>query len=359
MAEVNMEELLNCALCPNICRCECPVLQVLGREAVAPSGKARLSAMLQQEQLAWDEEVLEAVSNCLGCRGCTIHCPFPELNLCDELLYTRLTAKVAGVGLPQADPYLGNLKKYSSPYGQKTKPAAAANKGAEVLYFAGCTSMANHPESIEAARYLLEKAGVPYQMIDEDCCGYPAQVWGDEDLARQLAAENRLKFVESGAKTLVTNCPECWLAFTARYPSWEEELPLEVIDGPSYFLDLIRKERLRPGESGLSEVSYHDPCIWARTAEKVAEPREIIKSIPGIAINEPFASKERTRCCGGGSMFQLTFPQTSAAIARRRLEEFPEETAIVTACPFCREGLLQEGRQVFELIELLARACGK
>ncbi len=359
MAEVNMEELLNCALCPNICRCECPVLQTLGREAVAPSGKARFSAMLQQDQLAWDEEVLEAVSNCLGCRGCTIHCPFPELNLCDELLFTRLTAKAAGVGLPLTDPCLNNLKKYSSPYGQKTRPAASANKGAEVLYFAGCTSMANHPESIEAARYLLEQAGAAYQMIDEDCCGYPAQVWGDEELARQLAAENKRKFIESGAVTVVTNCPECWLAFTVRYPSWEEDLPLEVIDGPSYFLDLIRQGRLKPGTGGLSKVSYHDPCIWARTAEKVDEPREILKSIPSLKIEEPFSNKERTRCCGGGSMFQLTFPQTAAAIARRRLEEFPPETTVVTACPYCREGLLQEGGQVFELVELLARACGQ
>ena len=359
MAEVNMEELHNCALCPNICRSECPVLQVLGREAVAPSGKAKFSVMLQKDQLTWDEEVLEAVSNCLGCRGCTIHCPFhPDLNLCDELLFTRLTARDAGVCLPLADPCLSNLKKYSSPYGQKTGPAVTANEGAKVLYFAGCTSMANHQESIEAARYLLEQAGVDYQMIDEDCCGYPAQVWGDEELARQLAAENRRKFMESGAQTLVTNCPECWLAFTVRYPSWKEDLPLEVVDGPSYFLDLINEGLLSPGESGLGAVSYHDPCIWARTAEKVDEPRKILKSIPGLKIEEPYSNKGLTRCCGGGSMFQLTFPQTAAAIAGRRLEEFPAGTTIVTACPFCREGLLQDGRQVLELVELLAGACG-
>lgn len=358
MAEVNMEQLLNCALCPNLCRCDCPVLQALGREAVAPAGKARLAAMIKEGHLAWSEEILEAVANCLGCRGCTVLCPFSDLNLCDELLNTRLTAKADGVSLPACDPYLNNLRKYGSPYGQKNEPAPAPGRGAEVLFFAGCTTRANHPASIRAAAFLLDQAGVSYQMIDEDCCGYPAETWGDEALARQLAAENRRKIVAGGASILVTNCPECWHTFSERYPAWEQQLPLEIIDGPSFFLRLVRDGRLNPQESDLGAVSYHDPCIWARTAEKVAEPREILKAIPGLVIEEPRVYGECTRCCGGGSMFQLSFPQTAAAVARRRLEDFPDRTAIITACPFCREGLLQDGREVYELVELLARSCG-
>lgn len=366
MAEVNMEQLLNCALCPNMCRNECPVLQILGREAVAPSGKARISAMIKEGHLAWDEAMLEATSNCLGCRGCTIHCPFPELNLCDELLFTRLTAKADGVGLPACEPYLNNLKKYSSPYGQKTGVVVKPDQGAEVLIFNGCTSLANNPASVEAVRSLLNRAGVSYQMIDEDCCGYPAEVWGDKELARQLAAENNRKFTESGAKKLIINCPECWSTFTRRYPDWDQQVPLEIIDGPTFFLQLIRDGHLQPTQSGLPDekidsgkkmVSYHDPCIWARTAEKTEQPPEILQSIPGITVQEPFTSGACTRCCGGGSMFQLSFPRTASAIARRRLEEFPEGAVLVTACPFCREGLFQDGRPVLELVELLDRAC--
>ena len=358
MAEVNMENLLNCALCPNLCRCDCPVLNVLGREAVSPAGKARLSAMLQQNHLSWSKEILEAVSNCLGCRSCTILCPFSELNLCEELLNTRLTAKAAGVTLPECESYLSNLKKYGSPYGQKSEPHPLENKGAEVLYFAGCTARANNPGSIEAARFLFEKAGVAYQMISEDCCGYPAEVWGDEELAAQLAAENRRKFEESGASVLVTNCPECWFTFSERYPLLKRQLKLEIVDGPSYFLGLLRQKRLKPEAVNLSKVSYHDPCIWARTAKKVKEPREIIDAVPGLIFEEPRRSGECTRCCGGGSMFQLSFPQTASAIAGKRLEDFTADNAIITACPFCREGLLREGRVVMELVELLARACG-
>jgi Fe-S oxidoreductase len=358
MAEVNMEELMNCALCPNLCRCDCPVLKATGREAVAPAGKARLSAMICRDHLAWSEEILEATANCLGCRNCTILCPFfPDLNLCDELLNTRLEAKEAGVILSSCQPYLANLRKYSSPYGQKNAAKAGSDQS-EILFFAGCTSAANNPGSIEAACFLLDKAGVAYQMIDEDCCGYPAEVWGDEELARQLAAENARKFSESGALKLVTNCPECWDVFTRRYEGWGQKLSLEVIDGPSFLLKLIEEGRLELKETGLGEISYHDPCIWARTAEKISEPREIMKNIPGLKVQDPLNSGKSTSCCGGGSMFQLSFPETAAAIARRRLEDFPSAGAIITACPFCREGLMQEGRQVLELVEMLALSSG-
>jgi len=362
MGQVNMEQLLNCAYCPNMCRNECPVVQALGREAVAPSGKARTAALIGQGYLEWSEEMLEAVANCLACRGCTIHCPFDELNLCDELLFSRIPARNKGVSLPGIEPYLNNLRKYSSPYGQKTGSVIKRHQDPEVLVFNGCTSLANNPASIEAASSLLEKAGVSFCMIEEDCCGYPAEAWGDLELACQLACENKRKFTETGASILVTNCPECWSVFNNRYPGWEQTLPLQIMDGPSYFLQLIREGRLKPDledpEAGKEyKVSYHDPCIWARTAEKIDEPREILRSIPGLLLKEPAAFGTGTRCCGGGSMFQLSFPGTASAIARRRLDEFPGNTSIVTACPFCREGLLQNGYPVKELVELLDQYC--
>lgn len=357
MAEINREELLNCALCPNMCRCECPVVQAAGREAVAPSGKARLAAMLNDQRLPWQEDYLDALSGCLGCSGCTIHCPFDELSLCDELRLSRLAAKSSDVALPERVPYLNNLRNYGSPYGRKPDNSYKKGGRGDVLFFSGCTSLTNHARSIDAALALLDTAGIEWQMIEEDCCGFPAEVWGDLGLARQLAEENRRKIAESGASALVTNCPECWLVFSDRYPDWGLELDLEIIDGPTYFLNLIRDGRLQPGETGFKTVTYHDPCIWARTAKKTGEPREILQKIPGLILEEAYRHSELTRCCGGGNMFQLAFPAKAAAIADKRLAEMPGDAQIVTACPFCREGLNREGRQVYELVELLAKAC--
>lgn len=359
MAQVNREQLLNCALCPNMCRCECPVVQAWGKEAVSPAGKARLAHLLLESKVAWSEEALEALSFCVGCRGCQTLCPFPELDLAEELLAARQTAASAELRLNTIVPYLNNLKKYGSPYGSGKSLPPAGEKGAEVLYFAGCTAAANNPEVVETALALLNKAAVSYQTLGEEfCCGYPAEIWGDQSLARQLAADNLERFTKSGAKKLVTGCPECRWIFTCRYAEWGLELPMPVVDSTSFFLDLLREGRLQPRRvDGVDTVTYHDPCLRARLEEDWEQPRELLGLIPGLSLIEADPAKEKTRCCGGGQMAQLTFSGLAEKMARRRLPELPCASAVLTDCPFCRESLQVGGGNVMELVELLGKAC--
>lgn len=362
MEKVNRDKLLDCALCPNMCRCECPVVQAAGREAVAPAGKARLAHLLLEGRLSWDGELLEAVSSCTGCRGCALLCPFPELDLPEELLAARLETGEKAACPARAAPYMNNLKKFGSPYGPRTAVPVDKTMPVDVLFFAGCTAPANNPASVEATIALMERAGVSCRMLDEEfCCGYPAFVWGDEALARKLADENRGRMAASGAANLVTNCPECWHTFSTRYPAWELELPLTVVDSTSFLLELVRQGRLEPRPvdgNGPLNVTYHDPCIWARVEEKVEQPRQLLSSIPGIKLVEPERSRNLSRCCGGGQMLQLTQPALAEAMAGNRLTEMPSTAdTIVTTCPFCREGLKTGGASVLELVELLAQKC--
>ncbi len=358
MAEVKRDQLLNCALCPNMCRCECPVTQAWGREAVSPAGKARLAHMLLEEKIAWSEELLEALSACTGCRGCMSLCPFPELDLAEELLNARQGAAHCGVSLQNTIPYLNNLKKYGSPYGSEKGSATRGSQNPEVLFFVGCTAQANNPGLVQTALALFEKAGVACATIEEFCCGYPAEVWGDTDLARQLAESNLERMANSGAATLVTGCPECWHTFTHSYDQWGLKLPMPVVDSTSYFLKLIQEGRLKPRRvEGLETAVYHDPCLFSRVEKMWREPRELLNKIPGLTLVEAPNAGEKTRCCGGGMMAQLTFPSLAAEMAKRRQKELPSAGAVVTACPFCRESLQLGGKETLELVELLGKAC--
>lgn len=358
MAEVNRELLLDCAICPNMCRCECPVDREWGREASSPAGKARLAHLLLEGHIGWEGDLLEALSACLGCRGCQLLCPFPELDLAEELLRARTEACPPGFILPAAVPYLNNLKKFGSPYGPR--PAALEDppgEAPEVLYFVNCTAQANNPASQQITLRLLQAAGVSYRVLDQYCCGYPAQIWGDLKLARQLAEENAARMARSGAAVLLTDCPECWHTFTVRYPRWDCDPGRPVIDTATFFLELVRQGRLKPERiEGIGAVTYHDPCIWARVAERCDAPRELLRSIPGLDLHEAHPAGRETRCCGGGGMFQLTFPERSARMARQRRSELPSGAAVITACPFCRENLQVDGGAALDLSELLGRA---
>jgi len=359
MAQINREQLLNCALCPNMCRCECPVVQAWGKEAVSPAGKARLAHLLLESKFDWSEEALEALSACVGCRGCKTLCPFPELDLAEELLAVRREPGAADLRLPGTVPYLNHLKKYGSPYGPGKTSVPAGEKGAAVLFFAGCTAAANNPAVMDTAQALLQKAGIHFQTWGEEfCCGYPAEIWGDIDLACRLAVDNLERISAGGAEKLITGCPECRWTFTRRYRVWGLELPLPVVDSTAFFLELIREGRLKPrAVEGVHTVTYHDPCLRARLEEDWEPPRELIAQIPGLALTEPVFSKDKSRCCGGGQMTQLIFPSLAEKMARCRLAELPEVSTILTDCPFCRESLQVGGGRVMELVELLGKSC--
>ena len=158
---------------------------------------------------------------------------------------------------------------------------------------------------------------------------------------------------QSGASLLLTDCPECWHTYALSGLG----ISAGATRGRYGYIFLTVQERLKPGRlEEISTVTYHDPCIWARVAEKCAAPRELLQQIPGLVLHEARPARRETRCCGGGAMFQLTFPERSAAIARQRLGELPPSDVLVTSCPFCRENLQVGGGKVLDLVELLGRA---
>ena len=70
-------------------------------------------------------------------------------------------------------------------------------------------------------------------------------------------------------------------------------------------------------------------------------------------------SKLETRCCGAGGGFPLAFPELSASLGKRRLEEVRAANVdiLATACPTCYihlRNLAEEDLKVEEITVLLA-----
>ena len=72
---------------------------------------------------------------------------------------------------------------------------------------------------------------------------------------------------------------------------------------------MLAKQRLVPIKELNKKVAYHDPCALGRKNGVYDEPREVLKSIPGLELVEiPNFNRENSICCGGGKVLAVACP---------------------------------------------------
>jgi len=74
------------------------------------------------------------------------------------------------------------------------------------------------------------------------------------------------------------------------------------------------------------------------TSGLYAQPRNILKAIPGLTFVEMPRTRENSFCCGAGRGTKEAFPDLANFSANQRLEEVREvgAEALVSACPWCK-----------------------
>ncbi len=133
----------------------------------------------------------------------------------------------------------------------------------------------------------------------------------------------------------------------------------KIIDFSSFMANVLK---ISPEEfKGTGEkVAYHAPCHLCRGLQVVEEPRKLIE----IAGYEYVQSKDEDVCCGFGGSYSVDFPEISAEILKKKLDNIEEVDAelLVTDCPGCviqlRGGMDKRGTkiQVRHIAEILAEA---
>lgn len=379
----DLKQITNCALCPNMCRFACPVAQTVRSEAVTPSGKARIAYLMAHGHLGPSAESYSYLYQCLLCGACKEQCPFAELDLAEELEFFRARATADAMTPTAAVDLVARLNRDGTIFEPDASSGLSGAERFDVLYFRGCATRGRHAEIEGAVRALLDAAGVSWGTLsDERCCGFPAACFGYHRDAGRMAVETAAAIKASGAKVLLTGCPECYDGFTRKYPEHGLKLGVEVRHVSVFLLDLVEAGRLRlpsgsrdaapdSSEARFSTprpVVYHDPCVLARRAGIIDEPRRLLASIidsggenPALEALDPLHSGRETACCGAGGLFHLVRPDAAREIAATRAGELEKTRAeaIVTACPFCREWLGTASRlPVYDLAEFTAMAAG-
>jgi glycolate oxidase iron-sulfur subunit len=91
---------------------------------------------------------------------------------------------------------------------------------------------------------------------------------------------------------------------------------------------------VRPEGKVRIRVTYHDPCHLVRGQGVRAQPRDLLKSIPGIEFVE---MKGADVCCGGAGSFCVTHRDLSEKVGAAKVESILETGAevVATGCPSC------------------------
>ena len=79
---------------------------------------------------------------------------------------------------------------------------------------------------------------------------------------------------------------------------------------------------------------YHDPCHLRFKLHITEEPRELIRLLPDIDLEE---LPDGPKCCGQGGLFQIAHPDLAAKVQARLVDDFALLTAgtVLTACSGC------------------------
>jgi Fe-S oxidoreductase len=225
-----------------------------------------------------------------------------------------------------------------------------------------------------AAVTLLRDAGLDIGIMgrDETCCGGKAYEMGYRSELTKYGENNMEAWKNAGVKTIVTTCSDGYYTFKRLYPELGSDF--EVVHVIELIDSLIKEGKMKFTKEVPMTVTYHDPCHLGRRSNTYVPghaimgvyepPRDIIKSIPGVALKEMYRIKEYAWCCGAGGGVREAYPDFSLWTAGERIEEAKATgaEAIVTACPWCERNFSDaidergDSLKVYDIMELVQMA---
>ena len=289
---------------------------------------------------------------CTTCRSCMEHCPVYVEHI-DKIIDMRRNRVLMESQFPEElTAAFKGLERNSNPWGlghdtradwiqELDIPILAEYQGEDLdlLFFVGCIRSyddRNKKVALAMAK-ILKHLGIKFAILgmEEGCCGDPARRVGNEYLYQILAQTNIETFERYKIKNILTTCPHCFNTLKNEYP--QIGFQAEVEHHTTFLEDQIQKGALTLNSTLNKKLTYHDPCYLGRYSGIYESPRDVLRSIPSLQLQEMPRIKKDSLCCGAGGGWMWMDEKIGKRINIRRLEDalttHPEW--IATACPFC------------------------
>jgi glycolate oxidase iron-sulfur subunit len=408
---VDYNLLFDCVHC-GLCLEACPTYLVARTEMDSPRGRIYLMKSLAEGALELDPWSASHLDLCLGCRGCETACPsgvhygrlIEDARSYVETHYRRPRAERLRHWLVgQLFPHPARLRVLVAPLKlaerlglrpviERLAPAAtrrwlellpplaarrplaadaldgqeAPEAGSVVVHHGCVTQVLAASENINSER-LLRRAGYRVLKLSRTgCCGALDLHAGEKARALRLARANVAALKQCGAQAIISAASGCAAAM-AEYGELLKHDPQladdarEVAARVTDLSSLLLKSNRPLGNGARWRVTYHDSCHLAHGLRVREQPRQLLRSIPGVELIE---MADADLCCGSAGSYNLTQPEMSRTLARRKVDNILATAAdyVVMGNPGCEFQVAGELRRrnapvrVMHLADFLALA---
>jgi glycolate oxidase iron-sulfur subunit len=219
---------------------------------------------------------------------------------------------------------------------------AATPKRLTVGLLTGCVQRLVFPRVNAATVRVLAAEGCDVVApAGQGCCGALALHAGRVEEARAFARRTIDSFERAGVERIAVNAAGCGSSMKeygqllADDPAWAERartFSARVRDVTEVIAELGAPQA--PRHPIQKRVAYHDACHLAHAQGVRQQPRDLLRSIPGIEI-VPFAEQEI--CCGSAGIYNLVEPDAARELGDRKAAHLDAVSPelIATANPGC------------------------
>ena len=360
-----------CVHC-GFCLAACPTYQELGQEMDSPRGRIVLMKQVLEGTLP-AAAAQPHIDRCLGCLACEPACPsgVPYRDLISPYRATvaaktprtaaekirrwlaaqtipfparfRLALRGAKLGRLFGALVPGVLRPMLVLAPREVPPAvtlprvspAKGERRARVALLAGCAQQVLEPDINVATIEVLARNGVEVVVPEaQGCCGGLAWHTGDLRAAQAFARKN-LDAFPADVDAILTNAAGCGSAMHEYHlilrgtpdEARAESFRKRVVDVSAFLTKLGLREK-PAGWATPQAIAYHDACHLANAQGVRAEPRDLLRAIPGVELRE---IANAHLCCGSAGTYNLDQPAIADSLGAQKAQAAITTGATVVA----------------------------